>query len=55
VEEEDVQRLKLLQENWDLTVEYFSSSHERSHLLCAFGMSNLPKGTPCYALLWEGV
>lgn len=37
------------------TVDYFSSSHERSHLLCAFGMSNLPKGTPCYALLWEGV
>lgn len=37
------------------TVEYFSSSHERSHILCAFGMSNLPKGTPCYALLWEGV
>ena len=37
------------------TVDYFSSSHERSHLLCAYGMSNLPKGTPCYALLWEGV
>lgn len=37
------------------TIEYFSSSHERSHLLCAFGMSNLPRGTPCYALLWEGV
>jgi predicted NodU family carbamoyl transferase len=36
-------------------VECFSSSHERSHLLCAFGMSNLPRGTPCYALLWEGV
>ncbi|WP_040577306.1 carbamoyltransferase C-terminal domain-containing protein [Methylopila sp. M107] len=36
-------------------VEYFSSSHERSHLLCAFGMSELPKGTPCYALLWEGI
>src|SRR3984957_16900840 len=35
-------------------VHYFSSSHERSHLLCSFGMSNLPKGTPCYALLWEG-
>ncbi len=35
-------------------VRYFSSSHERSHLLCAFGMSNLPKGTPCYALIWEG-
>lgn len=36
-------------------VNFFSSSHERSHILCAFGMSNLPKGTPCYALLWEGV
>lgn len=35
-------------------VHYFSSSHERSHLLCAFGMSNVPKGTPCYALVWEG-
>ncbi|MFC5743576.1 carbamoyltransferase C-terminal domain-containing protein [Dyella tabacisoli] len=35
-------------------VEYFSSSHERSHILCAFGMSSLPKGTPCYALVWEG-
>lgn len=37
------------------TIDYFSSSHERSHLLCAVGMSNLPKGTSCYALLWEGV
>lgn len=37
------------------TVDFFTSSHERSHLLCAFGMSSLPKGTPCYALLWEGV
>lgn len=35
-------------------VKYFSSSHERAHLLCAFGMSSLPKGTPCYALVWEG-
>lgn len=35
-------------------VHYFSSTHERSHLLCAFGMSSLPKGTPCYALVWEG-
>lgn len=37
------------------TIEFFSSSHERSHILCAFGMSNLPLGTSCYALLWEGV
>ena len=36
------------------SVRYFSSSHERSHILCAFGMSQLPKGTPCYALVWEG-
>lgn len=36
------------------SAHYFSSSHERSHLLCAFGLSSLPKGTPCYALVWEG-
>ena len=36
------------------SINYFSSSHERSHLLCAFGLSSLAKGTPCYALLWEG-
>jgi predicted NodU family carbamoyl transferase len=36
------------------SVHYFSSSHERSHLLSAYGMSNLPKGSPCYALVWEG-
>jgi predicted NodU family carbamoyl transferase len=35
-------------------VDYFSSSHERSHILGAFGMSALPKGTECYALVWEG-
>jgi len=35
-------------------VHYFSSTHERSHLLCAFGMSSFPKGSPCYALVWEG-
>jgi len=34
--------------------DYFSSSHERSHILCALGMSVLPKGTSCYALVWEG-
>ena len=35
-------------------IHLFSSSHERSHLLCAFGLSDLPRGTPCYALIWEG-
>lgn len=35
-------------------VYYFSSSHERSHLLCGYGLSPFPQGQPCYALLWEG-
>ncbi|WP_460164766.1 carbamoyltransferase N-terminal domain-containing protein [Pseudomonas sp. S1_G07] len=35
-------------------VAYFSSSHERSHLLCAYGLSPFPQGQPCYALIWEG-
>jgi predicted NodU family carbamoyl transferase len=35
-------------------VDYFSSSHERAHILCALGMSNVRPGTPCYALVWEG-
>ncbi|MDR7157132.1 putative NodU family carbamoyl transferase, partial [Sphingobium xenophagum] len=34
--------------------DYFSSSHERSHIMCAFGMSSVPIGEPCYALVWEG-
>lgn len=34
--------------------DYFSSSHERSHIMCALGMSPIPKGTPSYALVWEG-
>ena len=36
------------------SVPFFSSSHERSHLLCGFGMSPFPQGEPCYALVWEG-
>ncbi|PUA80209.1 carbamoyltransferase C-terminal domain-containing protein [Nocardioides currus] len=35
-------------------VHYFSSSHERSHLMSAYGMSSIPQGQPCYALVWEG-
>ncbi len=33
---------------------HFSSSHERAHLMCAYGMSPFPAGQPCYALVWEG-
>ncbi|HVW99503.1 MAG TPA: carbamoyltransferase C-terminal domain-containing protein, partial [Candidatus Babeliaceae bacterium] len=36
------------------SVHYYSSSHERSHLLSAYGMSSLAEGSPCYALVWEG-
>jgi len=36
------------------SVPFFSSSHERSHVLCAFGMSPFPQGASCYALVWEG-
>lgn len=35
-------------------ISYFSSSHERSHILCGYGLSPFPQGQPCYALLWEG-
>ncbi|WP_379964489.1 carbamoyltransferase C-terminal domain-containing protein [Epilithonimonas sp. UC225_85] len=46
----NIRKHKMLGKN----VTHFSSSHERSHIFCAFGMSNLPKGIPFYALLWEG-
>ena len=36
------------------TIDTFSSSHERSHVMCAYGMSPFPQGEPCYALVWEG-
>lgn len=39
---------------YGLGVRTFSSSHERSHLLSAYGMSPFPQGQPCYALVWEG-
>ncbi|HXQ35995.1 MAG TPA: hypothetical protein VN843_18410, partial [Anaerolineales bacterium] len=35
-------------------VDYFSSTHERSHLLCGYGLSPFEQGEPCYALVWEG-
>ena len=36
------------------SVPFFSTSHERSHLLSAIGMSPIPQDSPCYALIWEG-
>jgi len=37
-----------------LPVTYFSSSHERSHVWCSYGLSPFEQGKPCYALVWEG-
>lgn len=34
--------------------QIFSSSHERSHVMCAYGLSPYEQGRPCYALIWEG-
>lgn len=31
-----------------------SDSHERSHIMCAYGMSPFPQGQACYVLVWEG-
>src|SRR4029079_7080053 len=30
-------------------------SHERAHLMCAYGMSPYAQGEPCYVLIWESV
>jgi hydroxymethyl cephem carbamoyltransferase len=35
-------------------VRQFSSSHVRSHIMCAYGLSPFPQGQPCYVLIWEG-
>lgn len=35
-------------------VTYFTSSHERSHVWCSYGLSPFEQGKPCYALVWEG-
>lgn len=33
----------------------FSSSHVRSHIMCAYGLSPYSQGQPCYVLVWEGL
>ena len=35
-------------------VHLATDSHERSHIMCAYGMSPFPQGQVCYVLLWEG-
>jgi predicted NodU family carbamoyl transferase len=36
------------------SVRLFSSTHERSHVLCAYGLSPFENGRPVYVLVWEG-
>lgn len=36
------------------SVAVFHSSHERSHIMCSYGLSPFPQGQPCHALVWEG-
>ena len=35
-------------------VRVFSSTHERSHIMTAYGLAPFPPGQPCYCLVWEG-
>ena len=35
-------------------VRIFSSTHERSHIMTAYGMAPFAAGRPCYCLVWEG-
>lgn len=33
---------------------HFTTSHERAHVFCAYGLSPFDQGCPCYVLAWEG-
>jgi hydroxymethyl cephem carbamoyltransferase len=35
-------------------VPRFTTSHERAHIFCAYGLSPFEQGRPCYVLIWEG-
>lgn len=37
------------------TVQFFSSSHVRSHIIGTYGLSSLEQGEECYCLVWEGL
>jgi hydroxymethyl cephem carbamoyltransferase len=36
------------------TLSCWRTTHERAHILCAYGLSPFPQGQPCYVLVWEG-
>ncbi len=35
------------------TIDFYSSTHERSHIWSAYALSPFEQGEPCYALVWE--
>lgn len=47
-------RVAYIDSNFERELHVFSCSHERSHIMCSYGMSDFPQGQPCYALVWEG-
>ena len=42
-------------ENFTTGVYTFSTTHERAHIMSAYGMSPFPQGQECYSLCWEGI
>ncbi|MCC0178536.1 proline dehydrogenase [Waterburya agarophytonicola K14] len=36
------------------SIHLYTSTHERSHIYCAYGLSPFPQGQPVYCLVWEG-
>jgi predicted NodU family carbamoyl transferase len=51
LEKNSLRKIKILGKE----VDFFSSSHLRSHILSAYSMSPLEQGERCYVLVWEGV
>lgn len=37
-----------------IEIPFYTSSHERSHIMCSYALSPFPQGQPCYCLVWEG-
>jgi hydroxymethyl cephem carbamoyltransferase len=51
----DAALIKTFEQNYmGKTVKVFSSTHERSHIIGAYGMSPFEQGQPVYCLVWEG-
>jgi hydroxymethyl cephem carbamoyltransferase len=36
-------------------MQWFHSTHEKSHLFASYALSPFEQGRPCYALVWEGL